>query len=510
MNIGQADPACGGSAPAGCAHGLLLINLHLGATGKDTDLFVIGSRATAHTQVAGRDDSGCDHIAVAIAICRGNHFIVRILQADPAGGALAPLHILDGNHFGDIQLLAPLYGGQDLAVGTGSTADTKLIHGDRDLYTLLFGFVLFLFHRTHGSLGSSQLDAGIGQINPAAVLQPAPLYAVAVHIVRDNANRCALGDGLGLLAVLSVAGCVEAIENGQLQLCHPLIVTALAQNVAVLVQLALVLLPVGIQGLALGGVIQMGDPLAACGSGVPAQEAVAGVSGSGLNGNGHGSVIALDSGFRGAAVGIEEHICKITGSLLGIVAIQVHIRLCQPAGNKAGKHIGACLAPEGHAVNKVVAGLALNHGSTEIAVRLGPGGSHIIGEQHQGIKLVLGELQLIVGSQLVDAGLHGCQMRPQEGVRLLLGNSAGIVRSLAAGTIADGILPIVLMGLGGETLHVLQNRNCLLTGGKHRCGRCLRDGRNHADQHKRNKQSANNSSLHMYTCSFTKVSLAIL
>ena len=145
-----------------------------------------------------------------------------------------------------------------------------------------------------GSLGQGL--GGMGQVDPA-VGSLAPVDAVLVQIVHGDGNGLACAD-----SACHAAAAVHLIQVGS------------AGDGALVIgfhALGVGRLPVGIEGLALHGSIQIGDQCAAFLGGVPAQEGKAVHIGGNFDLCGIRCVITLNAAGPGAAVAVKEGIAIV-------------------------------------------------------------------------------------------------------------------------------------------------------------------------------------------------------
>ena len=171
------------------------------------------------------------------------------------------------------------------------------------------------------------------------------------------------------------------------------------------------------------------------------------------------------------AVCIIKYIAVIGWGADGVNAIYVHISFHQTAAQKTGKHFPAGYAPKAKSTNQIVACIALHNGVPHSAgAVIHPGAAHIVGKADQGIKLALGQLQIILGNKFVNFVYKAGNLLGQKLLCLFPGDTmltvvaAFILR--AFGAVAYSPLAIVPFGIEQKSLHTFNHGQAGLTKGK--------------------------------------------
>ena len=165
----------------------------------------------------------------------------------------------------------------------------------------------------------------------------------------------------------------------------------------------------------------------------------------------------------------------------------------------------AGLAPQGNGIDKVITGGAADNGLVQGTVFIAgvPAIAQIVGKRHQGVELALGKGQAVLIGNGVGGLLALCQSRFQKLGSFLLRDTVGVITGIAAGAVADGVLAVVGIGIGMESLELLDHLHNRIAGGHGAGSRNIhRTDAENTDQHQNGKNRAHNSS-HMYTRSFT-------
>ena len=264
----------------------------------------------------------------------------------------------------------------------------------------------------------------------------------------------------------------------------------------------------GIEGLLHVGRSQLRNPRTALGLGVPAQEPVAASGGFHQKLRGQIAVVTMHSSVGNAAVPVQHYIGIVGRFPVGVASVEVHIRLDKPPLDQAHVGLLAGIGPEGHGIDKFIAGLALDDSLAEISVAVDPGAAAVVCKEHQGIELVLGQDNVVALNKIVHRQLHPRQVGPQQHIRLFLGNPIGIVRGIAAGAVTDGVLTVVQHRFLQEAFHILKDINTGFTGDhilhSFRGGDCA--GCQSKKKHSR-KYHTQYSLSHRHTYSFTIISV---
>ncbi len=287
---------------------------------------------------------------------------------------------------------------------------------------------------------------GIAQVHPAATGELAPLDAGSIHIVRHNIQRSTLRE---LIDNGAAARCFVNIQRadlpGGLGVADGCTVDSITRS----------LLPMGIEGLCLGGFIQLGHPGAAFLGCIPAHKAVTGAHRIGLGDNGLGCVVALNLHRTHTLIVLIHHIAVVRRRIHRVGSVEVHIGFRQTALYQVDIQLGAGVGPEGHGIDKIVALQAVDHGTTEFTVRIDPVSAHVVCKEHQGIKLVLLQTQAVALQEIMQCFFHIRQVFPQQRICLLFRNTIGIIILSAAAAIANGILAVVIVRLFHKALLLL-------------------------------------------------------
>ena len=252
--------------------------------------------------------------------------------------------------------------------------------------------------------------------------------------------------------------------------------------------------PHGIQGLSCLGRAQRSNSGAAGLGGVPAGKGLAGVGGDSLDGRRLGAVITLHLVLTHiAAIGIQQDICIVGRRCCGVLAVQVQVGLAQAALDQAGAGGAAHIAPQADGIQEIIAGGLVQNGRAELAGTGGPGGTAVVGEGDQRIKLGLGQRQGIGAGKGIDGSFQRGHMGPHGGICFFFGNG-GTLR--AGGAVANGPLAVVPVGLLVEALKTLNQCNTSFTGG-HGSGGCGQGcGRHKSEHHHQCQKEAEKSLLH--------------
>ena len=287
-----------------------------------------------------------------------------------------------------------------------------------------------------------------------------------------------------------------------------LIVCCRAGDIAVSVQLAFPILPVAVQGHSGCGSVQVGDPLAAGGRSVPAQEPVAGFGRRGPDAVRYRGIITLDPNQIDAVfhIIVEHHIIVVAGHALAVDAIEVHVGLTQAPVHQAGYDglliAAAGGAPPGNGKDKVISGGAADDGTAEHRIIVHPVGAEIICKGYQCVKLLLFQRQLVLIGKVIDILFKLRKGLAQQCVSLSFCDAIGILPRAAGSTVAHGPLADILIGLRREPFDLLDKRDTVFTG--LHVGSCVdiaRAYRNQAQQNHGRQQKTNRPLFHG-SCSF--------
>ena len=289
---------------------------------------------------------------------------------------------------------------------------------------------------------------GVGQLYPA-VNAAAPQDAVDLGGLHND-QLCAGGHGanLGVVAAGAVADVAVAAGDGH--------------GGAVL----------GIQGAAGSGGAEVLHTGAAGGRGEPAAEGGAGAGGIGGQdahiGAGQVGLHLVFAVFTGhAAVGVQDNVCILGGGGLAVDAVQVQVGLGQAAVQQGGIGGGAHIGPQGDGEQEGVHIGVAGDGLEEAAALGGPVGAAVEAEANQRIVLVLAQIQIVSGGELVDFGVDKVQTVPQGQVCLGLGDGLALGTH---GAVANGPLAHVPIGRGAEALELLNQGDHILTVHQIGCG----------------------------------------
>ena len=243
----------------------------------------------------------------------------------------------------------------------------------------------------------------------------------------------------------------------------PLVVHSRAGNVGLrtAVVTAATGAPVGVKHVVTHTGIQNGDLLAAGGIGVPALEGVAGICRHSADLGRCIGIIALSLDLAAAAVGIKTHIAVVGRHRSVINAVHIHVDLAQTATNQSWQGTAAGSTPLAHSKQQVIAGPAFHDRVAQGAGLIQPGAAAVEGDGHQHIKHALGGIDAKLIQEAVHPLAGGVQGFPQKQIGLFLGNTVGHIFIQFAirhsGAVTDGILSIVPVRLGPETLPLFNN-----------------------------------------------------
>ena len=181
-----------------------------------------------------------------------------------------------------------------------------------------------------------------------------------------------------------------------------------------------------------------------------------------------------------------ENIGKVPGAVLPwVCAIEEHLGLCDPAAAQRRQNIIPGTAPGAdgtHEVQFLVSGqvaaaqVVLNPPDNPV-LGLHPGGAYVVGEAHQGIKLILRKRKPPADSEVVHRrGIILLDLFPQQRVCLSPGNPVGIngiglglgpdhlaVLVLHSAAIANGVLTVVPIGRCRKALFLFDHIDQLFT-----------------------------------------------
>ena len=216
--------------------------------------------------------------------------------------------------------------------------------------------------------------------------------------------------------------------------------------------------PAGIQCQAIGVRVQNGYSFTIGQTGVPTGKYVAFFGDYRIHAGSDVGIVALHQVIvRYATVDIIQDVAVITGSGTAVNAVEVHVGIAAATAKFTGGVLTVGLTPQHKGIDQLVAGGAVGDGRMENAVIIGcPGLTHVVGEQDQGIQLVLGQGHAIAVSKLIDRFFEGGGMLFQHLLALFFGDGVlFIIRNLiirAKGTIADGIMVVIPIRLFLKTL----------------------------------------------------------
>ena len=344
---------------------------------------------------------------------------------------------------------------------------------------------------------------GIGQVDPTAVFDLAPLGACGVGVFRNDVHDIILLVGIDHKSALHRV--IKGIENIGSYL------TLVADSGAgdgllrgiVGHSLAVTCAPMRIQCVGLHALIQLGNLLTAGGIGVPAFKLVARVCRFGLNIGDCCGIVALSLDLTFAAIGIKANKRIIVGQIVVVNTIEVHIGLCQAALDQHGNCLTAGSAPLAKGKQQIGAGPAFyNSGLQGAGLRIAqPAAATVKAQGNKRIEHTLGKGQ----AELIDKIVHFLfvllQVLKQQLLSFFLGNAIGVILVQLAfgntGTVAHGPLLVIPVGLCSKALPHLNDIHTFLAHGKLRRSLC-RDGshRNQCDQQGNCQGNANNSFLH--------------
>ena len=398
-----------------------------------------------------------------------NNFIVGVFQCNPAAGKLAPQLTVHGSGSVNGDDFALVQHADPLVVGTSTIANIDKRIGHSDLNRIL--------------AGNDGIRNNTAQLDPAAIRQLAPLDILGIHIVSHDRKCSSCFHSTGNLCI-----CCGLLKYRQrADICSGIcICSSSTQHVALCIQLAFTLLPVGIQSHFGSGVIQGGDPLATVLLSVPTQETVVGLE---RNRTGDGRlicIITLHQYIQNTVNRIEQDVGHILTATLqmGIDTVQIHIGFAQSALQKARQNLQRLTrsAPTCHLIDKIVAGITVDDGLHQITAAGQPTCAEIVCKQRQCIILILLQGQVVLGNELAQLYLHTRYGLTQIFFCLRFRNGSGHT-FLPVCTVTNTIMLIVPVTIGMESFEFLQYVNCILTDGHFTiCGCAQRCDRNQTHQ----------------------------
>ena len=161
--------------------------------------------------------------------------------------------------------------------------------------------------------------------------------------------------------------------------------------------------PMGIQGDAVGGLIQRCDPGATGCCGKPANESITCACRHRHRRSGHIAVITLGAAIPVAAIGIELYIAIAFGQFRGICTIQIDIGFHHTATQQTIEEIATGRTPLTHGEHKIIAFCPSNNGLNYRAFIIPKHRrTNIIHKRNQGIELMLFQLDLLADHE----GIH--------------------------------------------------------------------------------------------------------
>ena len=222
---------------------------------------------------------------------------------------------------------------------------------------------------------------------------------------------------------------------------------------------AFILLPVGIQGHTVSGVIQNRDSGAAGGRCKPASKTVAFICRHGQGLCRKIAVVALRNHIPGASVGLIEHITVVLGCIIVIFAVEPHIGFHQSASNQARQEFTASGTIDTEGKNQLVFRNTIQDcpGYSMVFI-IQQRTAQIIGHGNQRIELALGHFQPMPVNKAVDLAFKLCQLLRHQRVRLVHGDALFLIaRQMLTGTGgAEAYRPLAIIPIRDciEALHL--------------------------------------------------------
>ena len=463
LDVVHADPALVGLTPDHTVCIALRVDLYHGALGVVGDGGVAETRAAADAQASSGDGAGLiggggaivaagafpDHAAGAsgasgIAGASGvgaGGIQLHIAQGDPAVIAdAAPEGAANVDGLIDAYALAVIGGADHGVVGACAAADVHAGVADHGAGG----------HDGGAAAGAAGIAAGggtAGNIVGVGELQPAVNAAAPQHIANlggfhDHELRAGgNGTGLGIVAACAVAqiGVSAGDGHGSAILC--------------------------IQSPSGSGRIQVLHAGAAGGGSEPAAEGNTGLAGIGCQdahiGAGQVSLhLILAAGTGSAAVRVKDDVCIPGRSGFAVDAVEVQVGLCQAAVKQGGVGGGTHVCPQGDGEQEGVHIGVAGHGLVEAAALGRPVGAAVEAEADQRIVLILVQIQIGAGGELIDFGVDGVQPVAQRQVGLCFGHG---LAGDAGGAVADGPLVHIPVGRGAEALELFDQADHIFT-----------------------------------------------
>ena len=446
IHVVQADPTLFGQTPSVVANLLGQGNLHLVASAIGANLGIVSTCAGTDIQNIGLNNrTNSSNLLCICAVHHADNCVVSELQCDPAAFGLAPGIVAALLYGSQSQLLTLVELALRSIVGAGANTVINVIAVNSNNNGLDDGL---------RSLVNRSSRQACGDINPTAAGDLAPLDAVGIHILSNNAQL--------IIAVNSLChGTAGRVVN--FTGCGSVLVAAVfsshALNGAVSIALAVAFLPTSIQLLIAGGCgTQSCNASAALFLGIPTQETVAALGNSGLDLSRLAGIISLNGhiGNHTLQTTVKNDILVVCGRNVAVNTVQIQICLAQTALDQAGIHFAAGLAELCHSKNEIIAGSAIDDSTTESAILVHPVSAQIVCKENQCVKLVLGQSQRTVANKGIDRVLERLQILFQQFGSLCFRDAVSIIISQVitghTGTITNGPLAVVIVRIFTETL----------------------------------------------------------
>ncbi len=167
------------------------------------------------------------------------------------------------------------------------------------------------------------------------------------------------------------------------------------------------LLPMGIQSHLIGSLGQLCDLGTALGLCKPAQEGVARPGSGAVELHGQIHIVALHRAAHIAAVAVVTYIAIVFPLSSCVVAIDVHIRLDQPAAHQSRQEVAACIAGQGDGSHELVTHIPFQDGhGNRLIFHSQPAGAFVVCKANQRIKLMLVQGDAPALHVLIDLAGH--------------------------------------------------------------------------------------------------------
>ena len=142
-----------------------------------------------------------------------------------------------------------------------------------------------------------------------------------------------------------------------------------------------------------------------------------------------------------ALIDLVGNLPVVRGRHVGIRAVDVHIG-DDPSAGFQGNLVGSVVIGN-HGIDDLARARLVENGAAQNARAVHPGGTGIVGEQNQRVKLVLVQGDASAGYKAVDGGIQLLQLGTQSLVGIRLLNAVGV---MVTGLGADGAITAAPLG----------------------------------------------------------------